>query len=39
MNQKLPSAVDRLAEIRARIAEAEREAGRAAGSVRLIAVA
>src|SRR5260221_14714582 len=33
------SAVDQLAEIRARIAAAEKAAGRAAGSVRLIAVA
>ena len=38
MNQNKPSAVDRLAEIKARIAKAEREAGREVGSVRLIAV-
>jgi pyridoxal phosphate enzyme (YggS family) len=38
MNQKLTSAIDRLTEIRGRIAEAEREAGRKASSVGLIAV-
>jgi pyridoxal phosphate enzyme (YggS family) len=38
MNQNKPSAVDRLAEIKARIAKAEREAGREVGSVHLIAV-